>query len=204
LHVHPLYQLLRYNKIKDLLAQNFLLPSTRCVIEIHKTADVKIKGVFRLGVKRFNRSKLESRLLVEADATFETEHDLGIMYGSDIEVFSGATLRFGGMTHTNINCTIICAEKIEIGKGVRIGRNVTIRDNNGGHYINRQNYKNSNPVVIGDKVWLCEGCTIMQGVHIGEGAIVGANAFVTTHVPAHALVMGNPARVVDEDVLWKY
>ena len=44
----------------------------------------------------------------------------------------------------------------------------------------------------------------MPGVRIGEGAIVGAHAFVVADVPAHAVVSGNPAVVVDEDVLWKY
>lgn len=44
----------------------------------------------------------------------------------------------------------------------------------------------------------------MPGVKIGEGAIVGAHAFVTHNVPAHTLVSGNPAIIVDEDVLWKY
>lgn len=94
--------------------------------------------------------------------------------------------------------------EIEIGEGVQIGRGVTIRDNNGNHYINRCGYKNSRPVIIGDKVWLCEGCTIMPGVKIGPGAIIGAKAYVTSNVPANAMVSGNPAVIVDEDVLWKY
>jgi acetyltransferase-like isoleucine patch superfamily enzyme len=204
LHVKPLYQLVRYNKIKDILAQRFLLPTPYCVIDIHKSANLKINGVFRLGVKKFKNSKLETRLLVETGATLEVENDWGVMYGSDIEVFKGATLKFGGKGGPNINCTIVCAERIEIGKDVRMGRNVTIRDNNGGHYLNRQGYKNSRPVIIDDKAWLCEGCTIMPGVHIGEGAIIGAHAFVTGNVPARAMVAGNPARIVDEDVLWKY
>lgn len=35
-------------------------------------------------------------------------------------------------------------------------------------------YKDSAPVIIGDKVWLCESCTIMPGAKIGDGAIIGA------------------------------
>lgn len=53
-----------------------------------------------------------------------------------LEVFSGGKLTFKGGSSTNINATLICAEKIEIGKDVMLGRNVTIRDNNGNHYIN--------------------------------------------------------------------
>ena len=44
----------------------------------------------------------------------------------------------------------------------------------------------------------------MQGVHIGKGAIIGANALVLSNVPANTLVSGNPARVIDKNVLWKY
>jgi acetyltransferase-like isoleucine patch superfamily enzyme/coenzyme F420-reducing hydrogenase beta subunit len=208
LHIKPVFQFLKYNLFKKRFSLfgkgNCLLPYTKCVIEIDKKANVKINGIFRLGVKKFKNSKLETRLLVEREATLEIENNLNIGYGSDIEVFKGAVLKFGGLGSTNINCIIICAERIEVGKRVMIGRNVTIRDNNGGHYINRQGYKNSRPVIIGDKTWLCEGCTIMPGVCIGEGAIIGAHAFVINNVPAYTMVSGNPARIVDEDVLWKY
>ena len=204
LRFKPLFQLFKYNKIKDIFKQCFLLPTPHCVIEINKSANLKINGILRLGVKRFKNSKLETRLLVEQGAMLEVENDQFLMYGADIEVFKGATLKFGGKGGANINCTIICAERIEIGKGVQIGRNVTIRDNNGRHYINRQGYKDTKPVIIGDKVWLCEGCTIMPGVKIGDGAIVGAHTLVVSNVPPNTMVIGNPARVVDEDVLWKY
>ena len=127
-----------------------------------------------------------------------------IMYGADIEVFHDARLIYKGEGGSNIGATVICGEKIEIGKGTMMGRNVLIRDNNGDHYINRTGYKNTRPVVIGEKAWLCEGCTIMLGVNIGDGAIVGAKAFVTSNIPPNTMVSGNPSKVVDEDVFWKY
>jgi acetyltransferase-like isoleucine patch superfamily enzyme len=208
LYLIPVLQLLKYNHYGKCVSAFWngkgLVPSNHCVIEISKKANIILNGMFRLGIKRFKNSKLETRLLVEDGATLEIKNDLHIMYGSDIEVFKNAVLSFGGRGGSNINCTIICAERIVIGKDVIIGRNVTIRDNNGGHYLNRQGYKNTKPVIIEDKAWLCEGCIIMSGVHIGEGAIIGAHAFVTNNVPAHALVSGNPARIIDEDVLWKY
>lgn len=84
------------------------------------------------------------------------------------------------------------------------GRNVTIRDNNGGHWMNQIGYKNTKPVIIEDHVWLCEGCIIMPGVKIGAGSVVGARAVVTHDVPANTLVVGNPAHVIRENVEWKY
>ena len=67
-----------------------------------------------------------------------------------------------------------------------------------------QGYKNSTPVIIGDKVWLCESCTIMNGVKIGDGGIIGAKSFVIRNVPAYSMVSGHPATIIDEEVLWKY
>jgi acetyltransferase-like isoleucine patch superfamily enzyme len=51
-------------------------------------------------------------------------------------------------------------------------------------------------VVIGNDVWLGDGSTILSGVRIGDGAVVGARAVVVKHVPPYAIVAGNPARIV--------
>lgn len=196
--------LIRFNSLKNLIRGNLIAPYKFSRIQINKKAIVKISGVFSIGFKRVKGSRLESRLLVESGAYLETQGNFNLYYGADIEVFKNARLVLKGNGGANINFTCICGEYIEIGKDVQIGRGVTIRDNNGNHYVNRSGYKNTRPVIIGDKAWLCEGCTIMPGVKIGEGAIIGAHAFVTQNVPAHAMVSGNPAVIVDEDVLWKY
>jgi len=201
--IKPMYQLFKYNKICNIFRGRFLLPTSYCIMEINKTSSLKFNGIFTLGHKKIKGSKLESRLLVEEGATLEVENNFLAMYGADIELFKNATLKFGGNGYSNINCTIICMEKIEIGKDVIMGRNVTIRDNNGGHYINKFDYRNSQPTIIEDKVWLGDGCIIMPGVRIGEGSIIGARAVVTHNIPAHSLAVGNPAKVIRENVLWK-
>ena len=204
-HPKPLWQLLRYNNFTEILYGNILLPTPYCTIYISKGAKLNKRGVSILGRKsRFKKSHLETRLYVESGGTLNLGPKTYIGYGSDVEVYSGATLTFKADCASNIGLTIICGHHVEFGIGVKIGRHVTIRDNNGAHYMNRQGYKNSQPVIIGDKVWLCESCTIMNGVRIGDGAIVGAKSFVISHVPAHTLASGHPAEIVDEDVYWKY
>ena len=200
----PLFQFIKYNSLKDIAHGNVLLPTPYCTIEIKKGANIIKKGIFTLGSKKFGKSKLETRLLVDKGATLKWDGSTSIGYGSDIEVFPNALLTFGGGGATNIGATIICGEKIEIGKNTMLGRHITIRDNNGSHYMNRQGYKNSRPVIIGDKVWLTEQCTIMPGVKIGDGAIIGALSLVIRNIPAHCLASGHPAEVIDEDILWKY
>lgn len=200
-----IYQFFKYNTICEIKSGNILIPTPHCVITIAKSAKVCKRGITVLGHKmRFPKSKLETRLLVANNATLNLGPQTNIAYGADIEVFDNAILTFKGHGGSNIGLTVICGNHIEFGDGVMMGRNVTVRDNNGSHYINRQGYKNSMPVIIGDKAWLCESCTIMNGVKVGDGAIVGAKAFVIGKVPPYTMVSGHPAQVVDKDVLWKY
>lgn len=86
-----------------------------------------------------------------------------VAYGADIEVFQNAILEIGGELGANIGLTIICADHISIGQHTGCGRNVTIRDNNGEHFISIRGYKTSSPVTIKEHVWLTESCTVMPG-----------------------------------------
>jgi acetyltransferase-like isoleucine patch superfamily enzyme len=52
------------------------------------------------------------------------------------------------------------------------------------------------PIVVRRGASIGSGSTILCGVEIGEGAMVGAGSVVTTHVPAKTIVAGNPARVL--------
>lgn len=189
--------------------KGYLFLAPYVVTNISRKAKVILNSPLHIGHKRVKGSRLESRLLVEDGATLQVDSQFGAMYGCDIEVFKNATLHIKGADFPtsggpNINATIICGNHIEIGWDCRMGRNVTIRDNNGGHYISLPGYKVSKPIIIGNHVWICEGATIMQGVKIGDGAIIGAHSVVYSNVPPYTMVSGNPARVVEENIYWKY
>lgn len=59
--------------------------------------------------------------------------------------------------------------------------------------------------VIGNDVWIGRHAVIMPGVHVGDGAVIGAYALVTKDVPAYAIVGGNPAKIIrsrfDQDTI---
>lgn len=59
------------------------------------------------------------------------------------------------------------------------------------------------PIRIGDHVWIGLRATILKGVSIGDGAVVGAGSMVIRDVPSGALVAGVPARVIRESVTWQ-
>lgn len=55
---------------------------------------------------------------------------------------------------------------------------------------------NRGDTVIGHDVWFGNGATVLPGVRIGHGAIIGAGAVVTGDVPDYGIVGGNPARLI--------
>jgi len=54
----------------------------------------------------------------------------------------------------------------------------------------------SKPVRIGNDVWVGAGCSILPGVTIGDGVVIGARSVVTHDVPAKAIVVGAPAKIL--------
>ena len=57
-------------------------------------------------------------------------------------------------------------------------------------------WKNDDKTIIGNDVWVGYGATILRGVNIGNGAIIGAGAVVTKDVPPYAVVAGVPAKII--------
>jgi acetyltransferase-like isoleucine patch superfamily enzyme/coenzyme F420-reducing hydrogenase beta subunit len=186
----------------DLLAGRYIIIHQHCVLDIKNNAKVYINGTLKFGIKRIKGSRLESRLLVENGSTLIVGGG-SIYYGADIEVFAGATLQMGRSITFNINSTIICGDHIVIADNVCFGRNVTVRDNSGNHFMSRKVYKNKRPVTIGQHSWITEQSMVMPGSKIGVGVIVGAGSIVSGKLPNFTLAAGRPAVVVDEDIYWK-
>ncbi|HHV09270.1 MAG TPA: acyltransferase [Clostridiales bacterium] len=112
-----------------------------------------------------------------------------------------ATLTIGDNTRIGDNTQIHCGDSITIGSNCNISWNCTILDRDY-HKLNGETeiYR---PTKIGDNVWIGCNSIILKGVTIGDGAVVGAGSVVTKDVPPKAVVAGNPAKIVKENVFWK-
>lgn len=89
--------------------------------------------------------------------------------------------------------------KLVLGEGVIIGPQCTVLTGNHVYEGNTIPYSKDYDVkstTIGDFVWIGYGVTILPGVNIGEGAIIGAKSVVSKDIPPYAIAVGNPARVV--------
>lgn len=55
---------------------------------------------------------------------------------------------------------------------------------------------NKGDTVIGNDVWLGENVTVLPGVHIGDGAIIGINSVVGNNIEPYTIAAGNPAKPI--------
>ncbi len=136
------------------------------------------------------------------------------LYKNDIFVhpFSilGTQTYIGKGTNINGRCYIKSAKnaKVVIGKYCAIAHNLRIRTRN--HNVNYPNVQDKfqnlygfkdltitkGDIVIGNNCWIGDNVIILPGVHIGNGAVIGAGSIVTKNIPDYAVAGGNPAKII--------
>ena len=111
----------------------------------------------------------------------------------------GAEVRFGSEVFLGFGAELDISHRLWIGNHVLIAPGCFITDHSHRHAVDGtiadQGCEMSS-VHIGNDVWLGAHAVILAGVTIGDGAIVGANAVVTTDVEPMAIVAGVPARAI--------
>jgi acetyltransferase-like isoleucine patch superfamily enzyme len=108
----------------------------------------------------------------------------------------GKNISFGRDVFVNSGCRFQDQGGIDIGDGSLIGHNAVITTLNHDMLPSRRADMHPARVVIGRGVWFGANVTVLPGVSIGDGAVVGAGAVVTKDVPAGAVVVGVPAKQV--------
>lgn len=131
--------------------------------------------------------------------------------GCRIEAFSkikeNIVLQFGKNVQINDYVHITAMESVKIGSNVLLASKIYISDCSHGSYCGDENDSPPNtipatrtlfakPVLIEDNVWLGEFVSVLPGVTIGKGTIVGANSVVAKSLPANVIAVGSPAKPI--------
>lgn len=108
----------------------------------------------------------------------------------------GKNIRIGKRCWIQQGCTFFDRGGITLGNDVFIAPKVNLITINHDPDPDNRSATYGRPIVIEDKVWIGINSTVLPGVSIGYGAIVGANSVVTRDVPPMTVVGGNPAKVI--------
>ena len=110
----------------------------------------------------------------------------------------GNNIRIGKRCWIQQGCTFFDRGGITIGNDVFIAPKVNLITINHDSDPENRSATYGRPIVIEDKVWIGINSTILPGVTVGYGSIVGANSVVTHDVSPYTVVGGNPAKFIKE------
>jgi acetyltransferase-like isoleucine patch superfamily enzyme len=130
--------------------------------------------------------------------------------GCRIEAFPESNkivLKFGNNVQLNDYVHITAMNNVRIGENVLMASKIYISDCTHGSYASDENDSNpdtrpierqlsSKPITIEDNVWLGEFVSVLPGVTIGRGTIVGANSVVSKSLPPYVIAVGTPAKAI--------
>lgn len=147
---------------------------------------------------RARRNAYLARILGKMDSSTFIEPPFFVDYGCNIKV--------GKDFYANFNTTFLDCSLITFGDHILVGPNcsfITVT-----HPTDPQGRLDgvefAKPINVGNNVWFGANVTVMPGVTIGDGAVCGAGAVVTKDVPANTVVVGVPAKVVENLTPAKY
>lgn len=148
----------------------------------HRSRGSKIYGSVRMDTPPYRRFSLGRRSVVESYACINN---------------AVGDVIIGDHTRIGLHCTII--GPVSIGNHVNLAQGITVTALNhnfadGELRIDQQGVS-TQPVSIGDDVWIGTNAVILPGVTIGKHVVIAAGAVVTKDIPDNSLAMGVPATV---------
>jgi acetyltransferase-like isoleucine patch superfamily enzyme len=160
-----------------------------------------------LGMAPPTKIKIGKEVFIAKSAVVESRRGGNITIGSNTEILDGVLLlTYGGNISIGESCSIN-PYTIIYGHGETIiGNHVMIA----GHcmiipsehtFISKDKIimaqgASNRGIVIEDDVWIGHACSILDGVRIGKGAVIGAGSVVTKDIPPYTVVAGIPAKMI--------
>lgn len=159
-----------------------------------------MKAGFLKAIRRFlRRMKLKRRgVILKKGVVASNTVFLGkALIEPNCRLIGVPKITIGNNFYLNAGCHFL--GEITIGDDVQVGPQTVIwgRDHGmaAGRPIREQGHVSA-PIVIGNDVWIGAHATILKGVRIGDGAVIGAGSLVNKDIPQGAIAAGNPARVI--------
>lgn len=152
--------------------------------------DIKIGGKFIIGNNfSMNNGRYYNKIGRQHPCSFLVTKDSLMIFGDNVGISGSA---------------FFCSEKITVGNNVKIGGNCVFYDTNfhALNYLERRDRKldlersKSSPIIIEDDVFIGAHSTILKGVTIGKGSIIGAASLVSKSIPANQIWGGNPVNFI--------
>lgn len=166
------------------------------------------------------RSKC-SKLCLEYNQTTEEDKEirnnilkeLGINLGKNVFLRGpiyfdyGCFISIGENSYANFNLTILDVCPVNIGKNVFIGSSVSIltplhplKFEERNVFMSKKgyltNYEYGKAITIEDDCWIGSNVSVLPGVTIGRGSVIGAGSVVTKNIPENSLAFGNPCKII--------
>lgn len=149
----------------------------------------------KIGVD-YNSPIMRTVIEIKGDGKLIFEGKADIKKGVLLSIGDTGHLTIGNNSYINENCRVVINSRSTIGKGCAISWNVTIVDDDSHQLLGVNKIKNQSvrPIIIGDKVWVGCNSTILKGVTILYGSVIGAGTLISKDVGINTLVCGNPNR----------
>ncbi len=110
----------------------------------------------------------------------------------------GKNIELGENFYANHNLIILDGAKVVFGDNVFIAPNCIF--STAGHTIdyNRRNkgLEFAKPIIVENNVWIGAHVTVLPGVKIGSGSVIGAGSVVNKDIPSNVVAVGNPCKVL--------
>lgn len=116
-----------------------------------------------------------------------------------LETQENGTITLGNHVRINQGSVLVAYDHMIIDDDCLIGEYCSIRDANHGIELNTPIRAQSHahaPITIENDCWIARGVTILKGVHVHQGSVIGANSVVTKDIPDHSISVGIPAKVI--------
>lgn len=186
----------------------FVGKNSKLILEDNAQIIIRNNGYLKLGLEYFLPTG--ATLSIANNGKLILNGAAVIRKDCSVSIRGNAILEMGYHVYIDEQTRIKVLKRVSIGNGTLIGYRCGIIDSDfHAHAEEGVNLNNvsfcdyTKDICIGNNVWIGGNCTILKGVKIGDGTVIGAGSVVSKDIPPKVLAVGNPCKVIKENYQWK-